>query len=505
MSSEAGREAGSGLARVRWLYVRGLGLIFCLAFASLLPQLSGLVGPQGLEPAADLLDWARLEMGPVRFLRLPTLLWLVGAGQGGLWAVGLGGLACGALVVADVAPRWALLGAWACYLSLISVGGVFLSYQWDVLLLEAAFVSLPLVPGHLRPSTQVPEPRLGPVLLVRFLLFRLMFMSGVVKLASGDATWHGLTALEFHYWTQPLPNLIAYFVWQLPAVLHRAGVAVMLVIELVAPFLLFGPRRLRLVAAGALVALQLGILATGNYGFFNLLTIVLCLSALDDGGLAQWRPFQRLTPVPAPVHRYQRQRIAGFVGFAAMYCVLGLASDLERVTRVRLPTLLGWALGESASVRSINSYGLFAVMTTERQEIVLEGSADGQTWHEYLLRWRPGPVDEAPRFVAPHQPRLDWQMWFASLSRCIDNRWLVRLQEQLLKGDSAARGFFREDPFPDAPPRFVRTRLFNYRFTDLSEWRSTGAYWTRSEVGPYCPPLTLEAGQLRRADLPAER
>ena len=214
--------------------------------------------------------------------------------------MGLAGLACGVLLLVDVAPRWALIGAWACYLSLTSVGGVFLSYQWDVLLLEAALVSVPLAPGRLRPSRVSRSLAVGPILLVRFLLFRLMFMSGVVKLASGDPAWRNLTALEYHYWTQPLPDRVAYFVWQLPAVLHRAGAAVMFVIELVVPFFLFGPRRVRLVAAGALVALQLGILGTGNYGFFNFLTIVLCLSALDDGVLARWRPFQRLSPGPAP-------------------------------------------------------------------------------------------------------------------------------------------------------------------------------------------------------------
>lgn len=493
------------MARVRWLYLRGLGLVFCLAFASLLPQLSGLIGPQGLEPAAAWLDWAREQLGSERFLRLPTLLWLVGTGTGALWGVGLAGLACGALLVANVAPRWALVGAWACYLSLTVAGGDFLSFQWDVLLLEAALVSLPLTPGHLLPRGSVPEPRRGTVLLVRFLLFRLMVMSGLVKLASGDPTWRNLTALEFHYWTQPLPNVIAYFVSQLPATLHHASVAVMLVIELLAPFLLFGPRRVRLVGVGALVALQVGILVTGNYGFFNLLTIVLCLSALDDGVLTRWRIFQRLSPGPAPAVRHPRAWTAAFVGFAAVYAVLGLSQDVDRLSRTQLPAPVRWTLGQIAGLRSINTYGLFAVMTTERREIVIEGSADGQTWREYLLRWRPGPVNEAPRFVAPHQPRLDWQMWFASLSRCQDNPWLIRLQEQLLQGAPIARGFFREDPFPEAPPRFVRTRFFDYRFTNLSEWRATGAYWTRREVGPYCPPLTLEQGQLKRADLPAEQ
>lgn len=496
---------GRGLARVRWLYLRGLGLIFCLAFASLLPQLSGLMGPQGLEPAAAWLDWAREQLGAQRFLHLPTLLWLFGTGKGALWGVGLAGLACGALLVANVAPRWALVGAWACYLSLTVVGGDFLSFQWDVLLLEAALVSLPLTPGHLLPRGRVPEPRRGTVLLVRFLLFRLMVMSGLVKLASGDPTWRNLTALEYHYWSQPLPNVVSYFAAQLPAMLQRGSVAVMFVIELLTPFLLFGPRRLRLVGAGALVALQVGILTTGNYGFFNLLTIVLCISALDDGVLTRWRIFQRLSPEPAPAVRFPRARTAAFVAFAAIYAILGLSEDVHRLTRTQQPSPVRWTLGQIAGLRSINTYGLFAVMTTERQEIVLEGSADGQTWREYLLHWRPGPVNEAPRFVAPHQPRLDWQMWFASLSRCEENPWLLRLQEQMLQGAPNARGFFREDPFPETPPRFVRTRLYDYRFTDLHEWKATGAYWTRREVGPYCPPLTLEGGQLRRADLPAER
>jgi hypothetical protein len=498
-------SSGAALARVRWLYLRGLGLIFCFAFASLLPQLSGLLGPEGLEPAAALLDWAREQLGPERFWRLPTVLWWLGAGEGALWGVCLAGLACGALLVADVAPRWALVGAWACYLSLTCVGGVFLSYQWDVLLLETALVSLPLTPGHLRPPGGTQEPRWGTVLFVRFLLARLMIMSGAVKLASGDPTWRELTALEFHYWTQPLPNAIAWFVHQLPALLHRVGVGAMLVIELVVPLFLFGPRRARLVAAGALAALQVGILVTGNYGFFNLLTLVLCLAALDDGVLPRWRVFQRLPAVPAPPLRHSRVRGGAFVGFVAVYSVLALSLDVQRLVNVSLPSPVRWTLGQLAGLRSINTYGLFAVMTTERREILIEGSADGQTWREYLLRWRPGPVDDAPRFVAPHQPRLDWQMWFASLSNCANNPWLIRLQEQLLQGSPTARSFFREDPFPAEPPRFVRTRSFDYRFTGFSEWRATGAWWTRRELGPYCPPLTLERGQLRRAVLPAGR
>jgi hypothetical protein len=496
-------EEGRGLARVQWLYLRGLGLIFCLAFASLLPQLSGLVGPEGLEPASALLEWARAELGAARYQQLPTLLWLLGTSEGALHAVCLAGLGLGALLVANVAPRWALLGAWACYLSLVITGGSFLSFQWDVLLLEAALVSIPLAPGHLRPPGIVAEPPRGAILLVRLLLARLMIMSGVVKLASGDQTWRHFTALEFHYWTQPLPNVIAYFVDKLPAAVHRGSVAGMLAIELVAPLLLFGPRLVRRGAAMALAALQLGILATGNYGFFNLLSLVLCIAALDDGLLERWRPFQRLPLAPEAPERRSRVGRVALVAFGLVYASLALSLDLRRVINVPAPAPLAWTLRELAGFRSINSYGLFAVMTTERQEILIEGSADGQTWREYLLKWRPGPVDEAPRFVAPHQPRLDWQMWFAALSSCGNNPWLLELQKQLLEGSPLAKGFFREDPFSEAPPRYMRTRLFDYRFSSFSEWRATGAWWTRRELAPYCPPLTLSQGQLMRVDLPA--
>ncbi len=486
------------VARVRGLYLRALGLVFVLAFGSLLPQLSSLLGPQGLAPASALLEYVREVLpAPERYVRLPTLLWWLGAGEGALRGLALAGLGCGGLLVANVAPRWALLGAWGCYLSLVSVGDVFLGYQWDVLLLETALVSLPLTPGHLLPRGGSLAPLRGAILLPRFLLFRLMFMSGVVKLASGDPTWRDFTALQYHYWTQPLPNPLAWFVHQLPSVLQRASVGVMLVIELVCPFLLFAPRRARLVATALLAALQLAILGTGSYGFFNLLTLVLCLSALDDGVLARWRRGGPSPDAPLPPRRFPRVSLGALALFAGACVVLGLSQDFRRFTARPVPRLLGKVEEALAGFRSLNTYGLFAVMTTERREIVLEGSADGRTWTEYLLPYRPGRVDEAPPFVAPHQPRLDWQLWFASLSTCRANPWLLRLQAQVLGGEPTVARFFERNPFPEAPPRFVRTRLFDYRFTDWDTWRATGAWWTRQEVGTYCPPLTLANGQPR--------
>jgi hypothetical protein len=271
----------------------------------------------------------------------------------------------------------------------------------------------------------------------------------------------------------------------------------MLVIELLCPFLLFGPRRARLVATGLFALLQLGILVTGNYGFFNLLTLVLCLSALDDGVLARWRTGAAPSATPVPPRRFPRVGTVALALFTLAYAVLGLSLDVQRLVGRPLPGVLGGVREALAGFRGINTYGLFAVMTTERREILIEGSADGQSWKAYLLPYRPGRVDEAPPFVAPHQPRLDWQMWFASLSTCQHNPWLILLQEKLLRGDSTVLQRFAHNPFPDAPPRFVRTRLFDYRFTDWDTRSATGDWWTRKEVGPYCPPLTLENGRLR--------
>ncbi|MCP3098710.1 lipase maturation factor family protein [Myxococcus sp. K15C18031901] len=550
-----------GLARVRGGYLRALGLVFCVAFASLLPQVSALLGPEGLSPASEWLGWARESLGGAeRWLRLPTWLWLTGASASALQGVLLAGFACGAALTLGLAPRAALVGAWSCYLSITVVGGPFLSFQWDVLLLETALVSLPLAGGRGASSR-------GPVLLVRFLLFRLMWMSGLVKLASGDATWRDFSAMEYHYWTQPLPDVAAYFAHQLPAVVQRASTAGMFLLELVVPFLLFGPRRARLAAALLLALLQVGILVTGSYGFFNLLTLVLCIAALDDGAL-QWLRAPRLrrppvagglgAPVPGgstepppgaalasppvegsgmpssresvsgapsasppepggrllPANRWRlpggggafsrpwARRVA-FALLAVSYGVLAVTLDVGRLTGWRPPAPIAAVEEAIAPFRSINTYGLFAVMTTRREEVVIEGSDDGQVWREYLLRWRPGRVDEAPRYVAPHMPRLDWQMWFAALSSCRDNPWLLRLQDGLLRGEPSLRGFFQADSLPDLAPRFVRTVRYAYRFTDLATLRATGDWWSRREVGAYCPPLTLRDGRLMRADLPS--
>jgi hypothetical protein len=270
----------------------------------------------------------------------------------------------------------------------------------------------------------------------------------------------------------------------------------MFAIELGAPFLLFGPRRARHLGAALLAFLQLAIAATGNYGFFNLLTLCLCALQVDDG---VWRrlPGLRRLPEPLPPLRGARWFRAGWVALAALWLSASALEAWRRFDRRGLPGWLEAARERVEPFHLASSYGLFAVMTREREEIDLEGSADGATWKPYRFPYKPGPLDERPRFALLHMPRLDWQMWFASLGSCDGNEWLLLLQLRLLEGRPEVRALFDEAPFPDAPPRYLRTRIAPYRFAPFAELRARGTWWTRGADRPYCPAVTLDGGRLR--------
>jgi hypothetical protein len=486
-----------GFQIARWLFLKALGLIFFIAFASLLVQLKGLIGANGILPAAELLAWTREQLGAERFLEVPTLFWL-GASDGALLTLCAAGMLLSVLLVIGIAPRWTLLALWISYLSFASTSGIFLSYQWDVLLLETAVMALFLAPAALRPREAWGSPLwLGSIWLLRWLLLRLMVLSGLVKLLSGDETWRNLTALRFHYWTQPLPNVISFYVAHLPNFVQTGCTALMFVIELLVPWMMFVNRRLRFWTAVVLVAFQLAILLTGNYCFFNLLAVALCFVLLDDQQWARVLPERlalRLSAqppkliVPPPWVRWTRLSLA--VGIV-------LVSIAEmRFWRRQLPAPIESLLAALQPFRSINSYGLFAVMTTTRPEILIDGSRDGKNWQTYEFKWKPGPLDRAAGWVAPHQPRLDWQMWFAALGSCRQNQWFLRFQKKLLEGAPEVLGLLKTNPFPDSPPKYVRALLYQYRVSDISEWINLHVFWKRQPEGAYCPILALEDGSL---------
>lgn len=471
------------------LFVRGLGLIYTCAFVSLAVQVVGLIGERGIRPAALLLSAAKQNLGAWTVVELPS--WFLWTGvsdvllRGACWL----GACCGLSVALGYAPRIMLFLAWSLYLSVSCVADVFCSYQWDTLLLEAGVVAW---------FVATPTPRrcaLG-LWLARALCFKLMLLSGLAKVSSGDSTWRDFTALSFHWWTQPLPAWTAVWVGALPVAVQKAMTASALAIELIVPFGVFGPRRVRLTAAALLALLQLMIAATGSYGFFNLLSLLLCAALLDDAALParMMTAFSRLRVRRARAWSRARQRVFVVCSYGLLTCSALIA--LQRF--LPLPELVSAVLDLTRPLRSVNNYGLFAVMTTERREIALEGSADGVSWRRYGFRWKPDALDRRPRFVEPHMPRLDWQMWFAGLGRCERQAWFHAFLARVLEGSPDVLGLMAYNPFPDAPPRYLRTPSALYRFAPLAE---AGVWWTREPISDYCPPVMLRDGKLVRAPL----
>ncbi len=470
----------------RWVFTRLLGAIFFCAFASLGGQIRGLLGARGISPAAEFLRLAAEQLHGAAWQTVPTLCWL-NSSDGFLVGLCLLGCVISAVLLAGFAPGACALVLWALYLSLCSVGSPFLDFQWDALLLETALLAVFYLPWKWRPdwSRESPVSRVARWLLW-WLLFRLMFASGVVKLSSGDETWRTLSALRFHFETQPLPLWTAWYVHQFPPGLLRVMEALMFAIELFAPFLIVAPRRLRHAAAVTLIALQVAILLTGNYAFFNWLTIALCVLLFDDAAWPRrWR--ERYTPSgnEPPAAAWPRRAFGPVAGLIVILTMMPLLDAFR--TGWRWPEPFSGLRDTLAPLRSFNGYGLFAVMTTTRPEIFIEGSDDGVNWQAYRFYWKPGNVRLPPGLVAPHQPRLDWQMWFASLSDYQHNPWLVRFLVRLLEGSPEVLDLLEWNPFANHPPRYVRAVVCDYHFTRWGE----AAWWTRSPEKLYCPAISL--------------
>lgn len=477
----------------RSIFLRGLGLLYLVAFLSLEWQVVGLFGEHGLRPAAAFLERIRASLGGMDLAQVPTLFWF-GAGDAVLRAMCWVGAAFSLLLIGGMLPLPSLIACWLLYLSFVGVGAPFLNYQWDALLLETGFLAIfwaPITARLASPRATAPSPIIR--WLVLWLLFRLMFFSGWVKLASGDPAWWDLTALEYHYETQPLPTWTAWYMHQLPAWFQKLSVAGTFVVELVIPFFVFLGRRARAIAAAAFVGLQVFIGATGNYGFFNLLSALLCVPLLDDEQLFALVPRalrSRVTQTSlAPDVR--RVLLHGLV--AVLLLALTVPMSLAQLTGVR--TLVGPFEGLVRLARPFHltsRYGLFAVMTTTRPEVIIEGSNDGVTWTPYVFRWKPGRRSRRPTFVEPDMPRLDWQMWFDGLhiERAVQtgsrafNVVTPSVVERLREGSPAVLALLGPNPFPDAPPRFVRWRLYDYRFTDDAQRDATGNWWQRKLLYP---------------------
>ena len=520
----------------RWLFLRSLGLIYFSAFFSLIFQIRGLVGPDGILPAGQYLAAVAHGVGPLRFWYAPTLLWLSSSSHA-LMVLCWVGIVASLLVVANVWPRAMLVICLVCFLSFIAAAGAFSEYQSDGMLLEAGFISLFFVPGGFLPGWgSLRLPSRASLFLLQWEWFRIYFESGVVKLASGDPEWRHLTAMDQYYQNGPLPTWIGWYVQHLPHWFQAATVVATLGMELALVWMLFLPRRWRIVCFFIVTPWQIAVILTGNYAFLNYIVLVLGFLLLDDDFLrrfvpARWRPVvpvetnadaeinSELSPIPhvAPIH-YGNQESAEEQSSAEQKSTETTQSTLIRrqihafrlaITAVMLTWILyattlpllqmfwrGIPLPEAPVTalepfRIANQYGLFAVMTPNRYEIEFQGSDDGKTWKAYPFRYKPQDVKAPPGIYAPYQPRFDWNLWFASLGSWTQYPIVPRTEILLLRNDPAVLTLFAGNPFPKYPPRFVRAVLWQYWFTTMKDKRETGDWWRRQLLGLYAPTLVI--------------
>ncbi len=476
----------------RGLFLRLLGVVYGIAFWSLGSQIVGLVGENGIVSAKQWLTGIATQMDAERYFYFPTLCW-IDCTDATLQGMCVAGLVLSALLVVGIAPQILLAALWVLYLSLVTVGGPFLNFQWDALLLETGLLAIALAPMQFLPGlprARVPSP--VAIWLIRLLLLKLMFLSGLTKLTSGDETWRQLTALDFHYSTQPLPTTAAWYAHQLPAWFQKSSVVIMFIIELVVPFAMFGTRRLRYIGCALLLAFQALLALTGNCGFFNLLTAVLCVMLFDDALLRRCVP-RRLRPpaVRAPETRPRRVVTAAFAAVVLAVSSLMILNQLSPAGQ--MPRTVRHIM----LLRSINGYGLFRTMTTQRAEITIEGSDDFKTWKAYAFQYKPGDLQRSPGFTTMHMPRLDWQMWFAALGRYERSPWLQNMMIRMIEGRPQVLALLEHDPFAGAPPLFLRARLSLYEFTDAPTRQATGAWWQRQELGPFSPMMKRDREQVR--------
>ncbi len=449
----------------RWLFQRTFALVYLVAFVVALNQFRALAGTRGLTPAPRYLATHSWRRAPSIFQ------WHYSDRCFGV--VAWTGIALSALALAggtDLVPEpvamlvWAAL--WVLYLSIVNIGQAWYSFGWESLLLEIGFLAIFLGNGDTAPPILM-------LLLLRWIVFRLEFGAGLIKMR-GDRCWRDLTCLYYHHQTQPLPGPLSWYFHHLPRPLHRVEVAANHVAQLVVPFLLFLPQPIAGVAAAIVAITQLWLVVSGNFSWLNALTIVLALSVLPGW----WFPVSGPDTTPLPMWHNVLQLIVGAGVVLLSYApVRNLLSSKQLMNASFSPLHL------------VNTYGAFGSITRTRYEIIVEGSRDGTRWHAYEFKAKPGDLRRRPPQIAPYHLRLDWLMWFAAISPAYAKSWFAPFVAKLLDGDAATLKLLRSNPFPDAPPVYVRAELYEYRFTDRRERRATGCWWAREHVGQFLPPV----------------
>jgi hypothetical protein len=463
----------------RLVFERGAAAIYLIAFVAAARQFRALIGEHGMMPVPRYL--ARQS-----FWRAPSVFHLRYSDR--LFAtVSWSGAALSTAVVAgaaDLVPLWAAmliwLTLWVLYLSIVNVGQTWYGFGWESLLLETGFLAIFLGNDHTAPPVLI-------LWLARWLLFRVEFGAGLIKMR-GDPCWRDLTCLFYHHETQPMPGPFSWFFHHLPKPLHRIEVAGNHFAQLVVPFGLFAPQPVASVAAAVIIITQLWLVASGNFAWLNWVTIILAFSAIDQSWIGWW-PAAQLPAQPvmsAPPSWFTGLVIActAVVLFLSYWPAHNMLSSHQRMNMSFNPFHL------------VNTYGAFGSIGRIRREVVIEGTEDPSitkqtVWKEYGFKGKPGDVRRLPRQWAPYHLRLDWLMWFAAISPGYAQPWLTPFLQQLLRNDRPTLRLLRHNPFPESPPRYVRAQLYVYRFTSAAELRRDHAWWHRTLVGGYVPPMTL--------------
>jgi lipase maturation factor 1 len=499
----------SGRLLPRWVFLRAVGLIYYSAFFSLLPQIRGLIGPHGILPAGEYLQALAERFGPAGYWYAPTLLWF-SSGSHMLTGICWAGMIASLLLVLNLWPRGMLAICFACFLSFVSAAQDFSGYQSDGMLLEAGFIALFFAPAGFRPGWgEDSRPSRASLFLLVWECFRIYFESGVAKIMGGDPQWRNFTALDEYYQNGPLPTWIGWHMQHLPHWFHAATAFGTLALELGLAWLMFLPRRLRILCFLIITPWQIGIILSANYTFLNYLVLALGILLVDDQFVLPWLPrflknsylvTKEAKPIAetAPEDKWRKTLRAQASALklavtAVMLTWIFYATLAQLVWTVKAWSLPTTPVSALEPFRIANRYGLFAVMTRGRYEIEFQGSEDGQNWVVYPFRYKPQDPSKAPGIYAPYQPRFDWNLWFASLSSWRQEPIVARTEQSLLRGDTDVLLLFAGNPFPHGPPRQVRAVIWQYWFTTPDEKHAQGTWWKRQQLGLYAPTLEREA------------
>lgn len=508
-------EGPQGRFIPRWIFLRLLGLIYFSAFFSLVFQIKGLIGPAGILPSGEYLRMVQHSLGDMRALWFaPTLLW-ISAGPHMLLALCWLGMIASALIVCNISPRWSLLVCFVCFLSFVSAAQDFSGYQSDGMLLEAGFIALFFAPSGFRPGLGVGSRfSRASLFLLSWEWFRIYFESGVAKIAGGDPEWRNFTAMDEYYQNGPLPTWIGWYVQHLPHWFHAGTVWATLALELGLVWMLFLPRRWRIVCFFIVTPWEIGVILTANYTFLNYLVLSLGFLLLDDYFCRsvmplRWRSRAQVEVIKNVGSVAQNGGIQWTMSILKLSAVTFGLGWIFYATTVQLLSMFSDVPFPTAPVvilepfRIANRYGLFGIMTRGRYEIEFQGSNDGETWTAYPFRFKPQGLKEAPGIYAPYQPRFDWNLWFASLGSWREYPIVARTEVSLLSNDPDVLALFAGNPFPQHAPKEVRAVLWQYWFTGMKEKHDTGRWWRREYVGLYAPAIERDSdGQIKVLDWP---